>query len=207
MFETISRYIRYHRCGFIFMILQVTMMLTLLEMRIKIEATPGQHRSKTRLFVFLDPMALIYSPLYSGFAMGGMFYGYGMIYLRSKGPLEGFLSRLRNSALSVWQQCSPLMILPWCIKIVQGLCMLPVCLWMCLFNENRPQADYFVLLAFLAIGFWLYIVTLAITSFILAMRLNIRLLCARTIGRSDHELRAYAQGINELLGFEMLVIN
>ncbi|XP_017107303.2 uncharacterized protein [Drosophila bipectinata] len=207
MIETISRCIRYHRCGFVFLILQVTLMLSLLEVRIEIEATPGQQTFKTRMYAFLDPMDLLYSPLYSGFAMGAMFYGYGLLYLRSKGPLEGFLSRLRSSAMSVWQKCSPLMILPWCIKIVQGLCVVPVCLWLCLFNENLPQADHFVLLALLAIVLWLYVLTLAITSFILAMRLNIRLLRIRTIGRSDHELRAYAQGINELLGFEMLLVN
>ncbi|XP_016978544.1 uncharacterized protein LOC108044160 [Drosophila rhopaloa] len=206
MRDYIPNFIRSHRCLCVFIMLQLTLMLSMLEVIIQVDPSPEPQRPLTRVYLVGKLSQLACSPLLSGFAMGAQFYGYGLIHLRTKGPLGGFLSRLRMAALSVWQQCSTVMLLPWCLNVVQGLCLFPAHLWECLGKDSCLEADHFLLFMILSILFWSNLLILAITSLVVAVKLNLRMLGARHIGSRNHELRAYAQGINELLGFEMIVV-
>ncbi|XP_017059319.1 uncharacterized protein LOC108100087 [Drosophila ficusphila] len=205
MRERIRSFIRSNRCLCIFSVMQMTLMLSMLEVKIQVEKSAELQRSVTRVYLVAKPRDLACSPLYSVFAMGALFYGYGLIYLRTKGSPGGFLSRLRSSGLSVWQRSSPVMLLPWCMKVLQGLALFPLHLWECLRKESCLGADHFLLFAIVAVLFWNYQMVLAIASFVAAVGLNLRMQGARYIRNRNHELRAYAQGINALLGFEMIV--
>ncbi|XP_017012658.2 uncharacterized protein [Drosophila takahashii] len=207
MRDYIRNFVRSHHCLCIFAVLQLTLMLSMLEVRIQIDQSPELQRPLTRVYVVGQPRELACSPFLSGFAMGAMFYGYGLIYLPTKGPLGGLLTTIRMTGLSVWQQCSPVMLLPWSMRVAQGLSMFPHHVWECLAKEPCLEADNFLLIVILATAAWIYLLILAITSFVVALRLNLRMLGARHIGGGDHELRAYAREINELLGFEMIVLS
>ncbi|XP_017110366.1 uncharacterized protein LOC108134531 [Drosophila elegans] len=206
MRDYIPKFIRSHCCFWVFTVLQLTLMLSMLEIKIQIDQSPELQRPLTRVYLVVKLSELACSPLLSGFAMGAMHYGYGLIYLRTKGPLGGFFSRLGMAGLSVWQQCSPVMLLPWCMNVVQGLCSFPMHLWNCLTKEPCLEADHFLLFAILAFLFWNNLLILAVISFVVAVKLNLRMLGARHMRSANHELQAYAQAVNELLGFEMIVM-
>ncbi|KQS70573.1 uncharacterized protein LOC26526387 [Drosophila erecta] len=206
MREYVSNMVRTHRYLCIFTVLQLTLMLSMLEVKIQIDQSPQLPRPLTRVYLVAQLGELAWSPLLSGFAMGAVFYGYGLIYLPSSGPLGGFFSRLRTAGLSVWQKCSPVMLVPWSMKVSQGLSLFPCHMWECLAQEVCFEADNCLLLVFLAVVLWNYLLILAITSLVLAVRLNLQMLAARHIDNGDHELRAYVRGINDLLGFEMIVL-
>ncbi|XP_017076349.2 uncharacterized protein LOC108111406 [Drosophila eugracilis] len=206
MRDYITKFIRSHRCLSVFTLLQLTLMLSMLEFTIQIDQSPELQRPLARIYLVCKLGELAWSPLFSGFAMGAMFYGYGLIYLPTKCPFGGFFSRLRIAGLSLWQHCSPVMLLPWGLKVAQGLGRFPYHIWECLAEETHYEADNFLLFSVLAVMLWNYLMILAISSFVLAIGLNRRLLSARHLESRNHELRAYAQGINELLGFEMFVM-
>ncbi|XP_039501766.1 uncharacterized protein LOC120458242 [Drosophila santomea] len=206
MRDYVSNLIRSHRCLCIFTALQLTLMLSMLEVKVKVDQSPELQRPLTRVYLVAQLGELAWSPLFSGFAMGAMFYGYGLIHLPSKGLLGGFFSSLRSAGLSVWQQCSPVMLVPWTMKVAQNLSLFPCHMWECLAKDVFLEADNCLWLVFLAVVLWNYLLILAIASLVLAVRLNLQMMCARHIGNGDHELRAYVRGINELLGFEMIVL-
>ncbi|XP_016926031.3 uncharacterized protein [Drosophila suzukii] len=206
MRDYIPNCLRTHRWLGVFTVLQLTLMLSLLEVRFQIDQSPELQRPMTRVYLVAQLRELACSLLFSGFAMGAMFYGYGLIYLPSKGSLGGFFSRVRITGLSVWQRCSPLMLLPWSMRAVQGLSHFPCHMWECLAKEPCFEAHNFLLFLVLAVMLWIHLLILAIASLVVALRLNIRMLGARHIVSGSHELRAYAQEINELVGFEMIVM-
>lgn len=201
-----SNVIRSHRCLCIFTVLQLTLMLSMLEVQIQIDQTPELQRPMTRVLLGAQLGELAWSPLFSGFAMGAMFYGYGLIHLPSKGPLGCLCSRLRTAGLSVWQQCSPVMLVPWTLKVAQGLSLFPCHLWEFLAKEVCLETDNCLQHVILAFVLWIYLLILAITSLVSVVRLNLQMLADRHIHSRDHELRAYVRGINELLGFEMIMV-
>ncbi|XP_016963067.1 uncharacterized protein LOC108033305 [Drosophila biarmipes] len=206
MRDYIRNCIRSHRCLSVFTVLQLTLMLSILEVRFQFHQSPQTQRPMTHVYVVGQLSELARSLLFSGFAMGAMFYGYGLIHLPIKGALGGVFSRLRITGLAVWQRCSPLMLLPWSMKVVQGLSRFPFHMWECLAKEPCLAADNFLWFLVLTALLWIHLVILAIASFVVAVRLNLRMLGARHIRSGNHELRAYAQEINELLGFEMIVM-
>lgn len=201
-----SNVIRSHRCLCIFTVLQLTLMLSMLEVQIQIDQSPELQRPMTRVLLGAQLGELAWSPLFSGFAMGAMFYGYGLIHLPSKGPLGCLCSRLRTAGLSVWQQCSPVMLVPWTLKVAQGLSLFPCHLWEFLAKEVCLETDNCLQHVILAFVLWIYLLILAITSLVSVVRLNLQMLADRHIQSRDHELRAYVRGINELLGFEMIMV-
>ncbi|XP_032569982.1 uncharacterized protein LOC116800223 [Drosophila sechellia] len=206
MRDYMSNVIRSHRSLCIFTVLQLTLMLSLLEVQIQIDQSPELQRPMTRVFLGAELAELAWSPLFSGFAMGAMFYGYGLIHLPSKGPLGCFFRRLRTAGLSVWQQCSPVMIVPWALKVAQGLSLFPCHLWEFLAKEVCLETDNCLQHVILAFVLWTYLLILAITSLVSVVRLNLQMLADRHIESRDHELRSYVRGINELLGFEMIIL-
>ncbi|XP_043645185.1 uncharacterized protein LOC122614627 [Drosophila teissieri] len=207
MRDYVCNVVRSHRCLCIFTVLQLTLMLSMLEVKLQIDQSPELQRPLTRVYLVTQLRELAWSPLFSGFAMGAMFYGYGLLHLPSKGPFGRFFSRLRSAGLAVWQQGSPVMLVPWTMKVAQNLSLFPCHMWQCLAKDAFLEADNCLLLVFLAVVLWNYLLILAIFSLVLAVRLNLQMMGARHIENGgNHELRAYVRGINELLGFEMIVL-
>ncbi|KAH8298168.1 hypothetical protein KR018_010387 [Drosophila ironensis] len=190
----------------IFGVMFVTLMYTTLKMQLQIDDKSMFSRPTAHLYAHFDTWGVVQSALHSGFAMGSVFYAYGLIYLPCNGPMGRFLTRVRSSALTVWHWYSPLMLLPWCLEVWEGLWVFPTTLLQCCAKKHCTEAENFWILTITGILLWIYYLSLSVISVVSVINLNMQLIQGRILIHATHELRAYAQEINDLLGYEMLMV-
>ncbi|XP_032592226.1 uncharacterized protein LOC116805281 [Drosophila grimshawi] len=151
------------------------------------------------------PFQLAYSLLYTGFALTSFYYAYGIIHLRSAGPINDFLCRLCGASLSVWLRFNFLMIVPWALKICLELNEQSSHLWKLL---THPELVSYL---FLFCGLTIFLAQLTFFMagcfFAIGYLKKLKYALQITQDRENHELRNYAQALNQSIGFEMIQIN
>lgn len=179
--------------GWLFVILETTLLLGVIQ------------PVKEELAYRAMPRELAYSLLYSGFAMSTFYYGYGIVQLRTIGPLNDFLCRICGSSLKVWINYSFLMMLPWSLKVLEQIEENFRCLWKCI-ADNDNEVAYI----YLSLGITCFLAQLIFLSisFISAIKYSYQLTSSLHINQiiGNHEIRAYAQSLNNSLGFDMIQI-
>lgn len=144
---------------------------------------------------------LVYSLLYSGFAKSTFYYGYGVVQLRTVGPLNDVLCRICGSSLKVWRLLSFLMLLPWSLKVLEQLGDNYLRLSEALSDNKQSHV-------FIGIVFLLAQLIFLGLAFIFGINYIYKLNSVLRINqiRNNHVIHAYAQALNHSLGFEMIQI-
>lgn len=205
MLGFISDLMREHSRFWLFVMMQLSVMLSMVDIVIKIDQSPGLAKPVAWAHLNYELGELAYSPLFSGFAMGAIHYGYGLVYLRFNGRFGAFPNRFHKASMSVWERCSPMIVLPWLLKVGEGLFRQPFYQL-----EDVPatfsEADNYTLITMVAICFWYCVIFLALGSLYMAIRFNRQLIRFRHVRFDETELYEYARRINELAGFEIIFI-
>ncbi|KAH8242036.1 hypothetical protein KR038_008331 [Drosophila bunnanda] len=200
MLNYLSQSIWSHPCLWLFATMQVTLMMSMMHIVIKIELSfLVSPLARARLEYNLSDLA--YSPLLSGCAASSLSYGYGLVYLKVNGRLDSFLSRIRRASLRVWDWCAPLMFLPWLMRVGENLLRFP-------FYKVENAIDggvvNFRMHAILAVFTWHCVFFLTVICLLMALELKSQLIRCRRVRIADPEILDYARRINELTGFEII---
>ncbi|XP_034667955.1 uncharacterized protein LOC117901355 [Drosophila subobscura] len=194
----------------VFIMLQTAAIISMMDLEFKIVKPTCRFCQKPEAVVRLnfDTHEVLQSPLYSLCALSLIFYGYGVVYLRTDAPSEGFVLRLCSASVLLWRKLSPIMILPWLMMVGKGIWPYPERLWNCIFMEYEGEINNFYCMAFAAISFWIISMFVVIWTFLMVIKTNQRLIFStRLETNATSELRAYIQAINESFGFELVVID
>ncbi|SPP79484.1 Hypothetical predicted protein, partial [Drosophila guanche] len=99
----------------VFIMLQTAAIISMMDLEFKIVKPPCRscHKPEAVVRLNFDTHEVLQSPLYSLCALSLVFYGYGVVYLRTDAPLKGFVLRLCSASVLLWRKLSPIMILPW----------------------------------------------------------------------------------------------
>ncbi|KAH8279974.1 hypothetical protein KR054_012556 [Drosophila jambulina] len=195
---------RHHTRLWLFAAMQISVMLSMIDIVIKIELPVDRISPRLRANLKCKLSELAYSPLLSGSAMSTMFYGYGLVYVQADGCLDSFLSRIREASLSVWDWCGPVMFLPWLIRVGQGLFRFP---FFQVEDANGIGGSNTTLLTILAVYFWSCVLFLALGSLFMAIKVNRQLIRFRRVRFMEPEIVDYARRINELTGYEIIQLD
>lgn len=146
------------------------------------------------------PYELLCSLIYTVFSLCSCFYGYGFVGLRKLGPLGRLLCGLCGSSMKLWHRSSLLMLLPWSWKMLQQIERTAS---NCLGNEQLSGMKLISGLTILGAQLALFAATEFIT---IRQHRKLKRALRLTQYNENHEIRNYAQAINNSFGFDMFEI-
>ncbi|KAH8334365.1 hypothetical protein KR059_009268 [Drosophila kikkawai] len=198
-----------HTRLWLFVAMQLSVMMSMIDILIKIELSHKHRKAELILNFYLSGLA--YSPLLSASAISSLFYGYGLVYLNTAGCLDNFLSRIRKASLSVWDRFGYVMFLPWLLGVGQGLFHFPYYEVEDAYDIGTInfKLDFWYFRLVLALGSFLMAFRLLLTlgSFLIAFRVYRQMIRSRYIQNIEPEILDYARRINELAGFEIILLD
>ncbi|XP_068151712.1 uncharacterized protein [Drosophila tropicalis] len=196
-----------HHLFLVFALLELSLLLCEVQPTIKLEHISRFYQRPTaQLSYSWTPLDLAYTLVYSGFAMIGFLYGYGLVHLRlnTTGIVSHLLMRLCVASMAIWQRSSLLMILPWSLKGFYGICQNICQLYEYMSNEAYYNARQFNVALWLCIIYVMAVLSVTSICFVMALRLHQKLMAGRQIDRYNQGIYSYARSINLLLGFQMI---